>query len=302
MPVGLFGWLPDDVMALVLNALDTASQIAVHFSSHALWHLAVSAMPSLVDVVATQTQYLVLHAAHAGHTKLMSWSQEMLMCRSEEVTRHLTPLYAAKVGRLGVFYWIRDHCGHAPNDLTSPAYCVWATACNHELMLRVLQAEGYAWHEDVVYIAAVCGNLEIVQYAVTNGCPFLEEHAISYALIHCQTKVAAWLIWRNPACMYTLVRESNVFFVLVKLGHRDVFQWLTDNMPAPMVTMESGESPLAYYDRKRPEVSQLDREHRSWAFYMCDLAPMSPALRHLLQHGTTLRESPVDTSPPLVFY
>ena len=86
---------------------------------------------------------------------------------TDRIHNNHVPAEGARLGLLDSVLWCLEH-GWEYSDATM-ATAAWA---GHLHVVRGLRARDYRWGTDICMQAARCGNLELLEWCLLNGCPW----------------------------------------------------------------------------------------------------------------------------------
>ncbi|CAM9808212.1 unnamed protein product, partial [Sphacelaria rigidula] len=127
-------------------------------------------------------------AVMKGQLSILQW------CAVSDFSRRVSCIFASK--SLGLLSWL------LANDLTKVDGTItacWSAAFWGNLeVLQWLRTEGCPWNESVSLTAATCGNLDVLKWCTANGCPWEARRCAKGAALHQQLHVVRWLEAKRP--------------------------------------------------------------------------------------------------------
>lgn len=124
-----------------------------------------------------------------NHFQLLQW-----ICKESSLWKREIPLIAAKYGQIEIFEWAINISTKLKHNL-GVAICAAAAEGGQLEMLKYLRAKEYPWNEYVCVNAARNGHLNVLDWAMMNGCDFpnCRSRAAWAATENNQTKVLKYL-------------------------------------------------------------------------------------------------------------
>jgi hypothetical protein len=81
----------------------------------------------------------------------------------------------------------------------------------------------FAWNEMTCAAASMNGHLEILQWAIKNGCP-CDAYTYMYAAKNGHLRILDWIIRHKPECTDVLL--SFIYQIAANNGQQHVLQWV----------------------------------------------------------------------------
>ena len=128
------------------------------------------------------------YAAEVGNLEILEW-----FVKSKRNIKSPAHIKAIEKQSLEVVKWLREN--------TKYNWCAGTTlaaARSGKLdILKWLIEQNIPFHRDFLIVATERGDLEMIQYAVANGCVFEENKIVELALRTKHSHIIEWIVQRN---------------------------------------------------------------------------------------------------------
>ena len=234
-------YLPQELLSLIVNLLDTSSQYALCFVSKSFRIKTITPKKYTMLMIIYDA---VLH----DYESMFKWFVVSNRYSISEIDRYDICKRAAAVGSFGILKYAYQHIYKNKSNKVSNILdesvknghfeivkwshengCHWdeqtcscAARNGHFEILKWLHENGCPWDNNTSANAAECGHFEILRWSRENGCPWNEWACRRAALIG-HLEILKWL--HENGCPWDSWACQNA----AENGHFDVLQYLHEN-------------------------------------------------------------------------